>query len=636
MFRFDPCFPLDKIKREKNSRTRVVGTFSKDQLLFLVNTAQTTEIYLVSKEGESTLVMSYRQYADIVYAELSENQEMLFFVERHSRGKGFGFKAILWHIHSLSQTKVFEGNNPIYGFFLPFDSDNLYQLIYVIGPKLFHVKIEFQNKKIKTSTVRGKNSVQNNEVSRWFLSKHPMIFIVTYKKNLTIYEFQNTGETSSTTYPFDENQDSLLPPELAMRPSIPRNLPIFKFSRGNMFCLPLGNDIGIVEQLYLGFNSTLTFGVATVANKYYEIITLQGVQPDVPINYLSDGKIVFVFVVRTFAAFVDFTTSPPLTFIAPTKFSRGPLTDLSTNLSTTGIIVDLNTSKIFDSCFSMKTIGDDINFHDPSVLSVIAVLCARLPYDIHVPAVLDKISKINDTGIALNFFECFFSAALAVRVTTKSKRPNIFKRDNNKSLKIPKDYIDAVEEMERDFPSSGEVTRSQQFKKLVQVLMGQQGKHDPEEIPKLAIKILRRHNEASLLLRSAIDTWINKYRPSEDKVFFIYLALIEEARLASAPAVPCLKSELGIISANITTHTMFAHLKFNKCFGRDTGTSKQKTEEIKYWSNRFPLEQIHEREHMSSIAYPKSSSTHSFSTQNLRSLESDTFPNSDESSSEII
>ena len=631
MFKFIECFPLSKIKREKNSRTRVVGSYSNEQLLFSVNTAQATEIYLVNKEGESTLVMSYRKFVDVVFAELSENQEMLFFVERFSKGSGFGFKAFLWHIHSLSQANVFEGNSPITGFFLPLDCENIYQLIYIIGTKISHIKIEIRGKKIKISTVRGKNSIQNNDVSKWFFTKHPLSLLITYKKNLTFYEFNNNCETKSSTYQYDENQDSILPPELALMPSIPRNLPVFKFSRGNMFSIQLGNDIGIVEQLYLGYNSTLTFGVSTVINKYYEIITLHGVPPDVPINYLSDGKIIFLFVVRSFAAFVDFTTSPPITFIAPPKFARGPLTDLSTNIGTNQILVDLNTSKVFEFSFSMQTIGDDIDFHDPSILSVIAVLCARLPYDINIPAVIDKISKLNDTSVSLDFFECFFAAALAVRANSKSKRPNIFKRDNIKSVKIPKEYTEAVEEMEKDFPSAGTISRSQQFRKLIHVLL--HGKNDPNECPKLALKILRKHNEASLLLRSAIDTWIDKYRPSEERKFLIYLSVIEESKLASAPTIPCIGDELGIVTTDIATHTMFSHLKSNECFGPLTGTSKKKTEEIKFWSHRFPREQIHQRDHLSSISFPRSASNHSLSTQNLVSM--DSMMASDESSSEV-
>ena len=639
MFKFDHCFPIDKIKRDKNSRVRIVGYFSSDQLLFLINSLTSTELYLISETGESTLVMSYRSFADIVYAQLSENQELLFFVERISKGKGFGFKSVLWHIHSLSQAEVFEGNNPIAGFFIPDGNEyeNCYQFVYIIGPKMVHLKIEFVNKKIKTSRFRsGDNSLYCDDLSRWFFSyKSPQYLVITRKKELILYEFSENEGLQTNRFPYEENPNALLPHELALMANIPMNIPTYKFSRGNMFCIPLGNDVGIVEQLYLGYSSTLTFAVATVVDKYYEIVSIPGVQPDVPINFISDGKIVFVFVVKSFAAFVDFTTSPPLTFQMPLRFAKGPLTDLSTNLGSSQIIVDLNTAEVFKAAFSIQAV-DDINLSNTSILSVIAVLCARLPYNIPIPAIIEKLSLYDDGEILMYFFRCFFAAALAVRISSKPKRVTIFRKTREKSLKISKDFIDAVEEMEKEFPSSGAISRSQQFKKLVLMLMEQHGKQLYDECPRLALKVLRRHNESSLLLRSAIDAWIDKFHPTDDRIFMVYLALTEEARVSSAPAIPCLGDELGLVAMNVTTHTMFSSLKSNQCFGPLTGTSKKKDEEIKYWSNRVPLDMIHTREHLSSISFSRSSSSRQLASPSpsIRSL--DSIQNSDESSSSEI
>ena len=211
----------------------------------------------------------------------------------------------------------------------------------------------------------------------------------------------------------------------------------------------------------------------------------------------------------------------------------------------------------------------------------------------------------------MHFFEWFFTAALAIctpgKGRHKKKAERLKKKDD--SLKIPQNFVDAIKEMEQDYPSSGDVSRGQQFMKIVSLMLEKQGKKQASLCPEMAIKILRRHNEASLVLRTAVDKWISKYKPDDEKIFITKMALMTEVQLSSAPSLPRLGKELEMLSTKICSKTMYETLKDNKAFGYVPPTSAKKREEQLFWSNRFSKKDIAQKEKYDPIALPRSFSS---------------------------
>lgn len=612
MFKFSPAFNIDSFKAGKKGRYRVVGEYLNEGYLISVNTTTHTFIYLETVTNESTLVMSFKSYIDIITAELTDDQEFLFFTERIIENTKYKFRTTIWHIYSLSKQQIYEGQTPMIGYFLPRIATK-YQIITINNQRIEQNEITFNDKKIKISSKRG--GILIKDATRWFFSRDPMYLAVFRAKKLfEMYKFDNHGKCSYETFPIHENKEAIIPPELALYPTIPKNLIAFKFTRSNMYVFPFGNDIGIIEQIYQGFNSVLTFAISTIRTKYYEIIPITGIDPDYPISFIQNGKIVFLFVVNLLAAFVDFNTTPPVFFLLPTKFAYGPLSSLSTNLGTSKTIVDINDFKVYKCEFDMQHISKDIDLTDKSILSILAILSSRLPYDINIPLLLDKLSGQLDISLCMYFFEWFFAATLAICTSNKKSKSLKSKKKSSKaekSLKIPHTFISAIDDIESEFPSSGPITRSQQFKNIILRMIEVNGKSESDLCPDKALKILRHHNETILVLRSALDRWLEKYRPDDMRIFLVSMSLMSEARIASAPNLPSLGSEIEYLANKLCSKQLYESLQAHEVFGNTALTTEMEHEEQEYWSRRFESNEIHQKEHFSSITLPRSNSSYS-------------------------
>jgi len=610
MFEFHPCFNLDKLSLSKNSRFRVVGTHYNDNLLVSVNSGTKTEIYLVSKNGSTTLVISMKYFIDIVCADLSSDQEMIFFCERVSNGATFGFKGVIWHIHSFAQSKAFEEKYPIYGLFVPDSTQGSYQIIHFVGSQVLHIKISFAKKKIETSTLR--TGIQMNECYRWYISKSPL-YVVCYKahKNISLYQFQTNGQFTGVSYNFDEHPKSILPSALALNPSNPQHLYHFHFSRSNMIVLPLGSDIGIVEQLYYGEDSFLTFSVGTVQDKYYEVFTVDNVQPDIPISFLSEGRVVYALISSVACYIIDFSSLRPLVFRLPKAFSLAPFSMLSTCIGIPQHIIDLESGGVFSCSISLKTIPPYLDMMDKQLSQMIATLCMRLPQCVNISAIFHHVIYNLDLGSQLYFFETFVSSTISLKLEKMydPKPFSIFSRhESTNSYKIPRDVIECLDDMEKEFPSSGNLTRKNQFEKLVKYISSINGKIINTNSFNQALRILQKHNESSLLIRSAIDSWNNIYHPDSFHEFILRLLILSISQSLSIPSVPCLSDETTSLAITECPIVMFRKLRYSRIIHPVPHSSKREIDEFDYWKYRIPTQDSDSQNNtLSSISLSRSS-----------------------------
>lgn len=267
------------------------------------------------------------------------------------------------------------------------------------------------------------------------------------------------------------NKYTILPPELALLPSVPTNNPFFRFSSGNMHVVrlfplssfpnskqgpnkdaieayssssassPFCKDFAIIEQLYRGEEFPLAFSVTVVEKNYSRLIEVPNVQSDVPINFLNFDNLVFIYVLNSFVSMIDFAIFPPSIFFLPRSLCHGPKNetngqsnccDIST---TTGkFTVDLESGEIYNIIVDLKDIRDDfnLNFSDRNLLKILATLIARLPSNVSISGIISKL-PINKVSTLIFFFRVLFQIGLVMDLNLRPKTNNNSSNNDNNS-----------------------------------------------------------------------------------------------------------------------------------------------------------------------------------------------------------
>ena len=161
MLKYVDVFRPARLKDEKSVRCRVLGATYDNKLLMLVNTTSQTSVEEVSSKGESTTVISFKKYIDIVSAHLSEDHELCHLTERIPSPKGFSFISTIYHIFGNAKSKEIQYDSPIDGFFLPGSANGVYQMIHVIGNRLTHLKITISKRSVEMEKLRGGIHIPN-------------------------------------------------------------------------------------------------------------------------------------------------------------------------------------------------------------------------------------------------------------------------------------------------------------------------------------------------------------------------------------------------------------------------------------------------------------------------------------------
>ena len=176
-------------------------------------------------------------------------------------------------------------------------------------------------------------------------------------------------------------------------PTISKSLSYYHFTYSNFIIIQLGKDFGFIEQLYLGENSFLTFGIGTIYDNYYQTYTINDIEPDLPLCFFKENKIIFIFIPNLFISFVDFSISPPLTFNLPSKFSLSPLSTFSTPLISTNFLIDLTSLIIFKVQFSFLNIPNYINLFDKNLLNSFSILSSKISNNFNLPLLINLLIK---------------------------------------------------------------------------------------------------------------------------------------------------------------------------------------------------------------------------------------------------
>ena len=393
-------------------RTRVLSVVQQNMLLYSVSSSTRTEFQLVSENGETATVIAFNKYMDIVDADLSSDFEIIVYTERIISKGTFKYVSVLCHIHSFSKLKVFEDNLPIASYFLP--DNSYYQLLHIIGHKLMHFKL-FKTGFNKFEIKVYREGLNITNCKKWFYSSQKEVFYAFSNNYLIAYKARQLNDGSEKSeklkkYFYDNDNNSYLPEELALIPSTFSNHPYYRFSSGNVCVTRMANDdYGIVEQLYCGDDSCLTFMVSTVVSKFRKIVSVPRAQPDLPISFITHKTVVFAFVPNCFIALIDFSLKFPHITMMPRSFCDSIASPLTLNIGSSNYVVDLDNGEVYKCNVLLDNFPESLNYTDRTILSIFARLTTVLPNHIAIPQAIKSLPY--DINCIQFFFKSIFTYA---------------------------------------------------------------------------------------------------------------------------------------------------------------------------------------------------------------------------------
>jgi hypothetical protein len=552
-------------------RKRLISCFSRDPLLYAVTTSSRTEIIQVSLDGVSKTVIAFNTYMDIVCGDLSSDNEIIAYTERVPSGARFAFKSSLCHIHSFANVKVFEEPSPLFSFFLHEKNSKVYDVLHVLGGRITHCQVISNGRALEVKKVR--TGVNLSSCSRWFFWDG-VFYAIHDQKTISLFSFAN-GRFQAQAYPAEPDPAAVLPAELALLPSVPGNSPFYRFSRGNWIVIPMKcGDYGVVEQLYRGCDSSLTFSVWLVRRSFKKVVAVPGVEPDLPINFICHEAVVSVFIPNKFIAVVDLTGSWPSIALLPHVLSSAPIFGITVPISLTNMIVDLGRGVVYDCRLSFEHLPTDhsaLDFDNRSVVSLFAILTCRLPKYLSLSALFQRLPSTHEC--LLLFFQIFFETGLSAPRERAPFPPPL----------IPSTIAAILEEIEHEFPSAGRISRTESF---VRIYAGLRGLADPSDA---ALAVLQSQNSLALTLRAALDDWIARTNPDDFTRFSVGFTALSESIFVSAPAVQCLREEVETSAREISGNVIVARLRGARLVGANSlCMTEAERAEITYFGAKLP------------------------------------------------
>ena len=434
MFCFSLSYSLEKLKKEKQSRIRVIGETDDGRLLISVNTPSFTNIEVVSSDGESMTAISFPHYIDFVNASLSPDNELLHVVERNPSPKGFSFSSKIINIFGKQTSKEVASDEPITGIFLPMKKEivlqmkqsiekssksirqvefnqksynviKTYQMLHFIGSKLTHITVTLTENSVEIQKIRGGVNLPYIIAYHYFreTSSLAVVYLDDKLSKLTYFQFTEDSIRSKPPNSIEVLPKSQLPIELALSPSSQRHFPIFRNqSRRFFFARAQGQDF-IVQQLYSENDSSLSFNISSYPKPFSQNISIPGVTPDHPICYFNLPSLMILFIPNMFCVIIDISNSPPLIMQMPVFFSLGLSGPLSSNLPIDNTIIDIDTCDIYKLSVDFSQLALYSKAFNNFTVPAVSTICSRLNQPKAIADFLKCLDKSNDSDSLYSF-----------------------------------------------------------------------------------------------------------------------------------------------------------------------------------------------------------------------------------------
>lgn len=574
MLKYTDVYRPSRYKDERSLRCRVLGATYDNKMLVLVNTSSQTSVEEVSAEGNSTTVISFKKYIDIVSAHLSEDHELCHLTERVPSPKGFTFISTIYHIFGNVKSKEIQNDSPITGFFLPITNNNIYQMIHVIGNRLTHLKITLSKKSIEMEKLRGGIHIPTLISYHFDYNSCMLTIIYAHDRAMLLSVFNMLSPTfeSEPAAHINVMQTSKLPNELALNPQAHLHLPYFNNANNRFYVFSHNSKYCVIQQLFNGPETHLSFCVSTYPQTFNHIINAPNIPSDVPLCFARFESIVIVFVPNNYICAIDAFLSPPSITVLPKILASSFCSICSSTLPIENQIVDLDSGSIFNIELSFASLAPYASALDQSTWYSFALIIFRIGRTDYLAEMLNLLVLCNDIDTVQTFINALLSnysmPSRFGRVAVRSRSGAIYNNPgknfvpqrpiSNPSFRaaLRMSYREEVEEIELEFPSCGVISRKKAFRRAVKAMIEKKGSNQIDIAAKKAINFLKKQNEAALVIRDAIDLWIKNYNPDDFWKMTIMFVLQNEATFQSFPFIPCLKEELGQLGDSLCSKPM--------------------------------------------------------------------------------
>ncbi|OHS98760.1 hypothetical protein TRFO_01794 [Tritrichomonas foetus] len=422
--------------------------------------------------------------------------------------------------------------------------------------------------------------------------------------------FQTTTSIANEPIHIQLHPKSVLPPSISLHfdytaindPTTSNiNLNIFKlpFYRCNskdstFFVAKYHAKTCFVQQIFQNKESCISFNVSCYPKFFNRNFSVPGVNSTLPLSFLQQDSILFVFVPNCFVCLIDFSTSPPNVSLLPKEYATTYTLSsfsASTNFFNNKYLINLDNSTFTTS--SLKVYKVSIDFSSPNSIPLLLPIINRTSWDafanicarIHNPSLLASVFNfivlLGDYRNANTFIHdlflycCYFKlernhSSFSVKLSTPQRtRSNVYPKsgivylperrnipfnpedvtlDNKLDVhdyRIKDSIKEIIQIMNEEFPSASRVTRKHMFKKILNFLITKKRYSKVNQLAHKAIELLKRQNDIVIYIQSSFNFWKEKYSPNSYWQFIISFLIQNETHFNNFPNVPQLKEELN-------------------------------------------------------------------------------------------
>jgi hypothetical protein len=548
-----------------------------------------TSVSYVKMDGDLRTVIDFPQNIDLINASLSVDGELIHIVERvTSMATGLiGYKSVVYNVVDLART-----NDVIYS--TPVDA------VFIGKPKNHHL-ILFTNGKIANFEIIFTKSVIERQKHSSFTSAIWMNYVsnaVSVISENGVYQElrpgQNYSLTPSETARFELHPDAKLPAELAMTPFLDAMQPIIRTSTFRFFPLRDRSKIEskkricLVQQLYHK-NSFLSFHISTWPGNFEQTISIPDVPADFPICCAQFRSVVLLFAPNSFVCIIDLAHKIPIFSLLPYKcfawLGCGPLAE---TISGHNIIMDVDTGEYFTigvtfghaELFARELLRGSFTVQSfgRGVLESFAIIAERMQNPEIITDLIAMISANFDYLAAVVFFREFFrpleyeSPEISLTSSVKLRR---------RSNRIPKESFQELQEFDTLYPTANRKSRSEWLRERWAELRG-----TTEQRKAKIVNILDTQIRVILLLRKAIEKWIECSKPNLFWLFVVTVYVFTETVECGVAEIPGLRDSLpGMLSEVLPFHVARQFV----CHGVMVVGNSEEEREMDFWRERIPI-----------------------------------------------
>ncbi|OHT09543.1 hypothetical protein TRFO_21599 [Tritrichomonas foetus] len=587
MFNLIPCF---NSLQNDYGQIRVLQT-RPDYLLIGSFRKNKTAIQLIQKDSTSLLVFKMDHNMDIINASLSSDNELLHVTEKIIIKNGeIAFRSKIYCLlrNSVSYECLYK--EPVNAFFV--DGNNSINFMIYSSEILSLANVEVTKQKINITKIKTFNNViwfsydKTNEI----LS---LIYGVKFSYTLNII---HSKFTSMTTCKVMVHPQAKLPNDFSLLPINLNHLPLFRTTNYRIYIFKRGQSYVMIQQLFTGTNASCSFHISTFPTVFSQTVTVSGVASDIPICVFQKESLIFVFAPNSFISIIDTTNTPPFITTLPKQFATAVCGQCAAYLREQESVIDLDTSEIYKIELSFKFPQFYLQSLNSKALYGFATICARLPNIEYLSSILHIFELTNNHSLAIKFFRQFFSLCQDQKVGPSRSHSYLMSHSSSISQHIssartpilhkrtPSNVKDALNDLEKEFPSASSMTRTEWF--CNKINESQKGIENYNEI----LSFMKQQNNMVLNIRAAIEQWVAKYHPSLIWQMIVGLAIQNEATFNNFPAIPDLKDEIEHLSQKFCSKQMIEALSRNGLLAKKTKESNDN--QVDYWSQRLPIKNL--------------------------------------------